>query len=176
MSRPNWFVALTVSAPDLPRVIGAPPRQVRVFAAEDLHATIAFLGPVGAPQALAGWRALGIALPPRAVRLGRVEPLGASALSSLLGDPEIDAAIGGARARVALAAGAPVDDRPPLGHVTIGRIARRASADERRAAIAWAGQLDLRGCAARVEAVALYTWAEDRRERLFRAVQTRALP
>ena len=41
--------------------------------------------------------------------------------------------------------------------------------------MAWASRLSLDGVAARIDDVALYTWAEDRRVRLFRIVESRPL-
>lgn len=175
VSRANWFVALVVEAPTLAAALGGAPAHVRTFHPDDLHATIAFLGPVSRAAADAGWAALALDLAPSDVRLGRVEALGASALSALLESPAIDRAIGAARGAVWKAAAARPDERPPLGHVTVARIGRRASPPERRAAIAWAASLDLTRCPARIARVALYTWAEDRRERLFRVVESRML-
>jgi 2'-5' RNA ligase len=83
-----------------------------------------------------------------------------------------------AEARVPLleAAGAPLDTRPPLPHMTIGRVQRRATASERRAALQWAGSIDLRGASFTVTSVALYTWSDDRQERLFRIVEQHGFP
>jgi len=69
------------------------------------------------------------------------------------------------------AAGAPEDSRPPLPHMTLARIQRRASAAERREALRWAQGIDLRGVVFTAAAVALYTWAADRQERLFQIVE-----
>ena len=168
--RPNWFVALRVTAPSL--VLPVPPSGVRLFDAEDLHATIAFLGGVDERRARAAWDAAAIALAPRAITLGRVVPLGASALSAIVDDAEITAAIGAARDEMHRAAGTPLDTRAPLPHVTIARTGRRA---DREAAIAWASELRLESIAARIDEVALYTWAEDRSARLFRIVESRPL-
>jgi len=76
-----------------------------------------------------------------------------------------------ARAPLLAAAGAPEDARPPLPHMTVARIQRRARAEERRQALRWAHTIDLRGVAFRAASVALYTWADDRQERLFRIVE-----
>jgi 2'-5' RNA ligase len=179
VSRPNWFVALRVAAPELPRALGVVPAGVRAFHADDLHATIAFLGPVSEEAARTGWDALSIALAPRAVALGEVVPLGderhPSALSALVHDDAVTAAIASSRDAVWRAAGAHADDRPALAHVTVARIDRRASDRERASAIAWAKRLDLRNVPARIDEVALYGWSDDRRERLFRVVAARRL-
>lgn len=78
-----------------------------------------------------------------------------------------------ARETVLSAAGAPEDTRPPLPHMTLARIQRRAKAAERRAALRWAQGIDLRGVTFTAPSVALYTWADDRRERLFQIVEQR---
>jgi 2'-5' RNA ligase len=179
VSAPNWFVGFPVGAPALPGVLSAPPPHVRVFPPDDLHATLAFFGSVSEARALAGWGALEIALASRDVSLGAVVPLGdarkPSALSSLITDAELTQAIGSARDRALRAADARLDDRPPLAHVTLARIAREATEPDRRLALAWAASLALASVRARIDTVALYTWAPDRRERLFRIVASRPL-
>ena len=44
---------------------------------------------------------------------------------------------------------------------------------ERRAALRWAQGIDLRGVTFTAPSVALYTWADDRRERRFQIVEQR---
>jgi 2'-5' RNA ligase len=68
-------------------------------------------------------------------------------------------------------AGAPEDARPPLPHMTLARIQRRARGAERREALRWAQAIDLSSVAFTASSVALYTWADDRQERLFQIVQ-----
>lgn len=179
MSAPNWFVAFEVVAPRAIEALGPPPLHVRLFAPEDLHATIAFFGAVDEDAARAGWAALRLDVTPRTLRLGPVVPLGPparpSALSARIDDAELTRAIGSARDAALQAAGAPLDPRPPLAHVTLARIGRRASDRERADAIAWAAARSLAGLAARTDRVALYTWSADRHARLFRIVDARAL-
>lgn len=166
----NWFIAFRVHAPSLD--LEAPASGVRLFDREDLHATIAFLGGIDEQRARAAWEAAAVSLAPRAITLGRVVPLGASALSAIVDDADIAAAIGAARDEMHRAAGTPPDTRPPLPHVTVARVGRRA---DREAAVAWASRLHLETVAARIDDVALYTWAEDRKARLFRVVESRLL-
>lgn len=92
-----------------------------------------------------------------------------SALSALVaeGRSELASAIGQLRGPLLLAAGAPPDTREPLPHVTLARIQRKASSSERRAAVAWASELDLSSVSFCIDALGLYTWAQDRAERLF---------
>jgi 2'-5' RNA ligase len=174
VSGPNWFVAFEVEAPSIAEAVGTAPAGVRAFHPSDLHATLAFLGGVGEERARAGWSALVTTLAPRVITLGGVVPLGASALSATIDDVALTSAMA-ARARVWEAAGARADDRPPLTHVTVARIGRRASNEERTDAIAWAAALRLDTVPARIARVALYVGLEDRRERLFRIVTSRAL-
>jgi hypothetical protein len=53
----------------------------------------------------------------------------------------------------------------------LARIQRRANAAERRAALRWAQAIDLHGVTFTALSVALYTWADDRQERLFQIVE-----
>jgi len=59
--------------------------------------------------------------------------------------------------------------------MTLARIQRRANRAERREALRWAREIDLRGVTFRVRSIALYTWADDRQERLFRIVEEQIL-
>jgi 2'-5' RNA ligase len=174
VSRPNWFVAFVVLARAIEGAIGAPPASVRAFHPSDLHATIAFLGAVEEERARAAWAALALDVAPRAITMREVVPLGASALSATIHDDALTQAMT-AREAVWAAAGCARDDRPPLAHVTVARMARRASPADRSAAIAWAAGLRLEHVPARIDRVALYVGLEDRRERLFRIVESRAL-
>lgn len=178
MTQPNWFIGLPVDARGwFPERLGAVPEGVRLFAPEDLHATVAFLGGCGEVAARRAWEAL--APLPRGgfqVRLGEVVPMGPprrwSALSALAsaGRAEVEAWIGAARGPCWEAAGARPDRRAAKFHVTVARPQRRASEAERQAARAWAERLELGAPEIRLDRVALYTWADDRRARLFRVI------
>ncbi len=181
-ARPNWFIALPVAAGPWLEALSPAPPEVRLFAASDLHATVAFLGGV---QERAARRAFALApswpTGPLGVRLGGVRGLGArrkpSALSALLeaNAERVADGIAAVRAPMLAAAGARPDDRPPLPHVTLARIGRRADARQRRAALDWAEALDLGSPRVRLDRLALYTWAPDRRERLFEIVAEHTL-
>jgi 2'-5' RNA ligase len=80
-----------------------------------------------------------------------------------------------ARGPLLTEAGAPEDHRPPLPHVTLARIQRRATAAERRQALRWGHTIDLRTVTFTAASVALYTWANDRQERLFQIVERHEL-
>ena len=181
MVRPNWFLALPISRGDWLGALPAAPAGVRLFAEADLHVTIAFLGPVDEHGALAAWEALAWPLGPTPVTLGEVVPLGPedhySALSALLeqGRTEIEAAIGAARKPACAAAGVAEDRRPPKAHLTLARPKRRATEAERTAALEWASAIRLAIGPLLLDRVALYTWADDRKESLFTIVRERPL-
>lgn len=186
MPRPNWFLAFPVDGAfiaDLP----APPAGFRLFPAEDVHLTLVFLGGCGREAAETAFTTCDQLvrdrrLAPIPVTLGSVVPLGGSrrnytALSALLeqGREAASAAMATLRDPITDAAGLRRQLRAPKPHVTLGRPARRASDAHREAGLAWASELDLKGVARTLDRVALYTWTENRRERLFRIVAERAL-
>ncbi len=171
----NWFIALEVPTQGWWARVGEPPPGVKRFPAEDVHCTVAFLGPVGERAAEAAF-ALAPQWPTGAIEvtLGDVVPMGnlrrPSALSALVagGREELAAAMSAVRAEMWRAAGARPDDRAPLPHVTTARPRRSARPDEIRAAIAWARRLDLGRPLVRLSRLALYARSEDRERRLFR--------
>lgn len=178
----NWFIAFPMQVERL-WLHSDPPPGVRRFVEDDLHCTLAFLGRVGESMALRAWSRATELLDAPAVHgtFANVEPLGnprkPSALSAIVGEGRVPfcAMIDHARGSILDAAGAPPDDRPPLPHMTIARIQRRASSAERRKALEWAASLDVGAASFIASSVALYAWAEDRRERLFRIVSCHAL-
>jgi 2'-5' RNA ligase len=139
--------------------------------------TVSFLGGVTQEEARAGWQALGWSLGPVTASLGRVVPMGAphrySALSIELvdGREELEQAITACRDAICDAAGARRERRPAKAHITIARPLRRAGDAEREAGLRWAKRLDLRNQRVKLDSVALYTWADDRRERQFKIVE-----
>lgn len=178
----NWFIGLPIAAETWFARLPTPPPGVRLFHPDDLHLTVAFLGAVcedAARRGFAAARALPLAR--CEVTLGRVIALGnprhPSALSALLakGDEQVSRAIGAIRDAICDAAGAPHDERPPLPHLTLARPRRAASSAQRSAAVRWAAGLDLHEARVSLARVALYTWASDRKERLFTIVEELAL-
>jgi 2'-5' RNA ligase len=160
------------------RLRSAPPR-VRVFAISDLHVTLGFLGPVQEPDARKAWGRIDDfpSFRPVTGSFSGVEPLGhprkPSALAAMVdaGWEPLSEMIAEAREPLLSTAGAPEDARPPLPHMTLARIQRRARGAERREALRWAQAIDLSSVAFTASSVALYTWADDRQERLFQIVQ-----
>ena len=174
----NWFIAFPMQMGHF-HLRPAPPARVRVFAASDLHITLGFLGAVQESDARKAWDQIENVASFRRVQgsFSGVESLGhprkPSALAAMVetGRDPLSEMISEARAPLLRAAGAREDSRPPLPHMTLARIQRRASAAERREALRWARSIDLRGVTFAADAVALYTWAEDRQERLFQIVE-----
>ncbi len=174
---PNWFVGIPVVSDGwFHQLVSTPPHGPRRFHPDDLHLTVAFLGPVNESQARAGWNAVRWDLPPTTVTLGQVVPMGPphrySALSIELAQARaaIEQAVGQCRDAICDAAGAQREHRPPKAHVTIARPSRNASENERTAGLRWAERLDFRQQPVLLDTLALYTWADDRRDRQFKIV------
>jgi len=176
--RPNWFIAWPCSPPELAlRLTGVPP-SVRLFAPFDLHLTLAFLGPVDEAVARATFARVDPSVAaPVDVRLDGLRLMGhprrGTALSATLaeGAEALAARTAAHRAALLEAAAARPDDRPPLPHLTVARIARRASRADRKAALRWAADRVLDDVTHRVDAIALYTWSDERPKRQFRIVE-----
>lgn len=183
--RANWFFAFPLDG-SFVRDLPEPPPSFRRFHPDDVHLTLTFLGGCGEDAALRALQALDAALAQLApsaieVSLGQVVPMGPrsrySALSALLerGRVATEACITGLRDPLSLAAIGRRDERPPKPHVTLARPGRQASDERRRQGLAWAQSLDLRAVSGRLDRIALYTWSDERRERLFRIVAERPL-
>jgi 2'-5' RNA ligase len=144
---------------------------------------LGFLGPVEESSAREAWGVVGRydSFRPVVGSFSGVQALGnrrkPSAISAVVaeGARALSEMITQSRALVLAAADAPPDDRPPLPHVTVARIQRRAKAAERRAALGWADALDLTAASFVASSVALYTWASNREQRLFDIVERRHL-
>lgn len=186
MQRPNWFLGFPLDGAFVLELPPLPP-QFRRFHPEDVHCTLAFLGPCGEDGARHAFGELErlleqTPLPACELSLGEVVPMGGSrqrytALSALLerGRAEISAAIARLRDPLLAVISRGPDTRPPKPHVSVARPRARVSEAQREAGLAWAEQLELREIAQRVDRIALYSWHEARHERLFRIVTERAL-
>ena len=183
--RPNWFFAFRIDGSfvlDLPEL----PPTFRPYHPDDVHLTLSFLGGCSEEAALRAHAALEAALVTTPlssidVALGEVVPMGSgarySALSTLLseGRLETERYIGSLRDIVSEAALGKRERRPPKAHVTLARPGRHSSEARRAEGLIWARQQRLEAVRARLSTIALYTWSEQRRERLFRIVSELAL-
>jgi RNA 2',3'-cyclic 3'-phosphodiesterase len=185
MPRPNWFFGFPIDGSfvlDLPEV----PSGFRRFHPDDVHLTLAFLGGCGEDSARRALAALderlhAAPLAALTVTLAEIVPMGPapaySALSALLerGRDEATAYVAGTRDLLTDAAVRRREQRAPKPHVTIARPPLRASEARRAEGLDWARSVDLRAVACRLDRIALYTWHENRGERLFRIVEERPL-
>jgi len=181
MRAPNWFIGLPVLPDSWFDGLPEAPPSVRVFAQEDLHITVAFLGPVTGEAAD---RAFALAprwpLGPLEVVLGQVEALGRarrpSAFGALLREPQaVAGAIAAVRPGMLEAAGGRPDPRFPKPHVTLARPRRRASEAERARARRWAEAIHLGDPRIVLDRLALYTWSRDRAVRQFDRIAEQVL-
>ena len=181
----NWFVALPVdSGVWFPR-LSPPPTGTHLLAAADLHLTVAFLGNIGEPRARAAFRSLSpSAISCCEVLLGVVAPMGntrrPSALSALVesldpGSRAIAETLEVSRDGILEAAELPLETREMKPHVTLARLRRRAEAEDRRRAVAWAETINLGSPRIRLDRIGLYTGARDRKTRAYDIVETRSL-
>jgi 2'-5' RNA ligase len=181
----SWFVALPVTAGDWFSRLSPTPSGTRLLAAEDLHLTVAFLGAVGEARA----RAVFDSLPPAVIPcfkiiLGAVVPMGNPRRPSAL-SVQIEGAGGEGRSiadvltapRDAMleAAALPAERRPMKPHVTLARLRRKASPQQRQKAFAWAEESDLASTRIRLDQIGLYTAARDRRAHAYEIIETRDL-
>lgn len=185
MARPNWFFGFPVDG-DFVESLPAPPPGIRRYHAADVHLTLAFLGRCSEEAALRALAALDTALRESPlvafeISLGEVVAMGPSrrysALAALLeeGRAEATATLLAMRNTLTLAALGRRVVRPPKPHVTLARPRPSASVVAREAGLDWARALDVTGSRCRLDRIALYTWSEERRERLFRLVAERQL-
>lgn len=183
--KPNWFIALPLDGGFL-SLLPAPPPGVRCFGRDDVHLTVCFFGGCDEASARAAWALLDTLLVaslrvPIPYSLGPVVPMGSprrySALSALLcdGREEASGLIAALRDPLLAAAGTEPDARPPKPHITVARPARKATSEERAAALAWSHALDLSHVRGTLDRIALYTWSAERRTRLFQIAAERAL-
>jgi 2'-5' RNA ligase len=186
MPRPNWFFGFPLDGAFVLQLPPLPP-SIRRFHPEDVHLTVAWLGGCTQEAAMRALSALDARLatsPPRPidVSFAGVVPMGGSArsysaLSALLdeGRAETAACMTALRDELTVPATGRREKRPAKPHVSIARPRPRATEAARKAGLAWATALDLRHVRARLDRIALYTWAEVRKDRLFEIAAERRL-
>lgn len=177
---PNWFVALPVreSAELLGELARTAPPEIRLFAPEDMHLTVAFLGAmpeVRVPQVLEVMQK--IDFEPFIISLDALIPLPSAKFPSAFayklgrGHAQTVAVMENWRDALLQAGGAPPERRPPFPHLTVGRPQRKFGAQGRQAGIHWAADIlpiEFETC---VDSIALYTWSDDRRQKQFKIVK-----
>jgi RNA 2',3'-cyclic 3'-phosphodiesterase len=179
MTQGNWFVAwpALIDPQWLDNLRTMAPRELRWFAHEDLHLTLAFLGPIPTERCRAVIAELqAVPAPPSRLVTGGLRLLPNerrfSALSfSLTGaGDELASLIAAHRDRFSDAAGAARETRPPLPHLTVARPKKRAAPDQRRAIAKWAADLSVAPASIRLGALSLFAWASDRLFRQFQII------
>lgn len=178
--RANWFLGFPLPAAPWLAALEPLPRGARLFSAEDVHATFAFLGPVEEAKARAAWEvACAFDLTETLFMPGPIRGFGnprrpsAWSVEPSDGAPILSAFIGAHRDAVLAAGGGPPDTRPPRPHATLARPRRDATPDEHRALRAWAERQHVPDRPLPVTRLALYTWDDTRRDRLFRIAAER---
>jgi len=167
---PNWFVAWPVSGADqwLAELESQAPGGLRFLASKDLHVTLAFLGRYepGLAKKISSLlkglplKEIGVS-PDRLIALP--QPRRFSALSFTLGAGrlEVEAQIAKWRDRICREAGAAIDTRAQLPHITIARPERRIGESDRDIALTWIEEIPSQSSVTlRLERPRIYTWAE----------------
>jgi len=167
---PNWFAAWPVTGAEewIASLEKQAPGGLHFLAPADLHVTLAFLGRFD-PALLGKISDLIRTLPLAGVEVSLnqfvalPQPRRFSALAFVLGHGrlEIEKQSAKWRDRICREAGAKLETRPALAHVTVARPDRRIGEADRDAALDWMIQLppqsDVR---LRLERPRIYTWAE----------------
>lgn len=175
--RPNWFVGIPVYLPTLENMLHNLPKSCRGFHPHDLHMTVAFLGSMQLQ-----WKPNVIALmktligSPLTITLGGVRALpsprkaSAFCLEIDMGHQVVCDWMASWRSPLITGGRGRQDKRPPLPHITIARPLRKAGEKGREEGLAWLRGLEIPETQIFIDRLALYTWAENRDERLFQIV------
>lgn len=168
----NWFIGFPVAATPWLADLEPAPRGARLFAAEDVHLTLVFLGPVGRDAAMRAWElASGLEKDAWSMSPGPLAPFGNPRRPSAWSVepsprlPGLEAFMAAHRERLFDAAGladAARDRRTPRPHATLARPKRSAGPAEHAALRAWAERQRIASVPVEIGRLALYTWAEHR--------------
>ncbi len=182
---PSWFVALPMPAGAWVSAVPPAPPGARRVATPDLHLTVAFLGEVDEARARGAFEtARRAALRRLSVRLGAVVPMGSPrrphVFSALVEGQDacgssIAEVLAPVQAAVLASAGLPAESRALRPHVTLLRLRRKASAAQRREALAWAEAIRFDPSELALDRIALYSSARDRTERAYDVVSSHDL-
>jgi len=182
----NWFIGFPVAGASWLGGLEPVPRGARLFHPDDLHVTLAFLGPVGRAAAERGWAAALQALTGALLERWRFVP---GALHAF-GDPKrpsawsvepeprveaLEAFVTAHRGSILEAGDGRPDRRPARPHTTLARPRTKASPAEHIALRDWAQRQVVPRHEVEVVCLALYTWSATRRERLFEVVSSSPL-
>lgn len=162
----NWFIAFPVIAGSdivAKSVDGRPPAILPV-AADDLHITVAFLGPVSRRKAYSAWRKLADFSPGSVdITFNQLKPFGpyskptAYGLSLAHGRESIHNLISSVRKKVLSSAGKKPHAGRIVPHVTVARPCRRLSRDDFSAISSWRNDYEVPAINIVIDEIALYT-------------------
>ena len=176
MSRQNWFIGLPVHADELPAgILASLPPGIQRFHEEDLHVTVAFLGPIGERRARAAfaladwtqWPTLSATTGPRAAFGNPRRP---SAYGLEVEGDAVRRFLAAWRDALLQAAGRPAETRGIRPHVTLGRPPRRLAATMRDRARPWLDETQP-PTPLRLDRIALFAGSDERPRRLFTRVR-----
>lgn len=179
----NWFIGLPFTARDLAAELGPAPIPLRRFNPDDLHITVAFLGPIDSERARAAWQQ--IILPqggPIAVTLGRLTSFGRPRRPSAFafeiddGQHAVAELISAQGNHLRAVAGLKPERRLPRPHVTVARPPRQATPSQLAVASEWLATVKPQQGRFQLDRIALYTAAPDRRKQLFVIVEEQIIP
>lgn len=178
---PNWFVAWPVTGLDdlLADLKHEAPGGLHFLDPADIHVTFTFLGRHD-PVIEGKMVRLLETLPLSAIEAGTdqlvalPQPRRFSAIAFTLraGLAEVNAQMTKWQARICREAGAPIDTRAKLPHLTIARPDRRIGAEDRDATLEWLEQVNTspRRVPFHLERPRLFTWTDRTTERRYRVL------
>ncbi len=165
----NWFIAWPVENATewLTALVADAPTGIDFLDPADLHVTLAFLAAHDDPAEekmaaiLRGLSLSGLDITPGPFT-ALPQPRRFSAIAATIdtGRLELERQITRWMPRLCREAGASIDDRPPLPHITLARPARRIGSDERDNVLAWIEDRPLDETKLTLAPPSIYRWAE----------------